>query len=107
MMHEKLEKVEFSQSINDMLNGCYLDLCTVSLPTYSVNSPDESPSQFTRSFSRSSGTRQSKSDSSSSNNFTCDNVSSGSVYYLEQGSEGYNVNMNTSVKTGESSNDTV
>jgi len=59
-----------------MLTLCWcfsdLDLSTVSLPAYSVNSPDASPSQFTRSFSRSSGKRRSKRGSSSSNNSACE-----------------------------------
>jgi len=99
MMHKKVEEVEFSQSIhNDTLNSCDLDLSTVSLPAYSINNPDASPSQFTRSFSKLSGKRQSKRGSSSSNNSTCGKVSSGSVYYLEQRPDGYDVNMNTSVE---------
>ena len=42
-----------------------LDVSTASLPAYGIDNPDQSPSQFTRSFARSSMSRRSQRSSTS------------------------------------------
>lgn len=58
-------------------SACYseLDISTASLPPYSIDNPDTSPSQFTRSFSRSSMKRHSQRGAISQNNTEIPEVS--------------------------------
>ncbi|XP_067944067.1 CAP-Gly domain-containing linker protein 1 homolog isoform X2 [Watersipora subatra] len=67
----KLEEAEFTNSIHYTEQSSDLDISTASLPPYGIENPDTSPSQFTRSFSRSSMKRRSQ-RSSVSNNTACE-----------------------------------